>query len=195
MLAEKLGKFNFKEKTFIIFVILAIIFHFNTIFASLLSLQVFRYTWWLLIYLFLFLISIILLFINTNKTKKIAWILALISAIIFLFNPWKFQAHKFYPLLSLIFHTMIWKDFTTALLQLNKSFVPIIVGIFSFIELKNYKNKRLDKIMGMVLIGVFCFSLFAGKIILGIFELNQYIKPLIFSFIFIITIFLWDKFE
>ncbi|MBU1201488.1 MAG: hypothetical protein KJ583_05010 [Nanoarchaeota archaeon] len=190
-------KFNFKEKSFIIFVILATILNFNTIIASLFSLQVFLYSKFILLYLFLFLVSTILLFINTNKTKKIAWILALISAIIFLFNPSSVPTNPSYMWGSFIsfIQSMIWKDFTTALLQLNRSLIPIIVGTCSFIELKNHENKNLDKIMGIILIGLFCFSLFADKIILGIFELNQYIKPVIYSLIFIIAIFLWNKFE
>jgi len=190
-------KFNFKEKSFIIFVILATILNFNTIFASLFSLQVFLYSKFILLYLFLFLVSTILLFINTNKTKKIAWILALISAIIFLFNPSSVPTNPSYMWGSFIsfIQSMIWKDFTTALLQLNRSLIPIIVGTCSFIELKNHENKNLDEIMGIILIGLFCFSLFADKIILGIFELNQYIKPVIYSLIFIIAIFLWNKFE
>lgn len=190
-------KFNFKEKTFIIFVILAIILNFNTIFVSLFNLQAFLYSKFILLYLFLFLVSIILLFINTNKTKKIAWILALISSIIFLFNPSSVPTNPSYVWGSFIsfIQSIIWKDFTTALLQLNRSIVPIIVGVFSFMELRNYKNKNLDKIMGIILTGLFCFSLFADKIIFGILELNQYIKPLIYSFIFIIALFLWNKFE
>lgn len=190
-------KFNFKEKTFIIFVILAIILNFNTIFESLFNLQIFLYIKFILLYLFLFLVSVILLFINTTKTKKIGWILALISSIIFLFNPSPIPTNPSYmwgSFISLI-QSIIWKDFSTTLLQLNRSIVPIIVSAYSFIELKNYENKNLDKIVSIIFTGLFCFSLFVDKFIFGIFELNQYIKPLIYSLIFIITLFFWNKFE
>gem|GEM_PF-6226379 len=190
-------KFNFKEKTFIIFVILAIILNFNTIFESLFNLQIFLYIKFTLLYLFLFLVSVILLFINTTKTKKIGWILALISSIIFLFNPSPIPTNPSYmwgSFISLI-QSIIWKDFSTTLLQLNRSIVPIIVSAYSFIELKNYENKNLDKIVSIIFTGLFCFSLFVDKFIFGIFELNQYIKPLIYSLIFIITLFFWNKFE
>jgi len=143
------------------------------------------------------LVSVILLFINTTKTKKIGWILALISSIIFLFNPSPIPTNPSYmwgSFISLI-QSIIWKDFSTTLLQLNRSIVPIIVSAYSFIELKNYENKNLDKIVSIIFTGLFCFSLFVDKFIFGIFELNQYIKPLIYSLIFIITLFFWNKFE
>lgn len=189
-------KLDFKEKTFILFVILTIILNFNTVIASLFSVQAFLYAKFVLLYLFLFLVSIILLFINTDKTKKMAWILALISAVIFLFNPSSVPTNPNFmwgSFISLI-QSIIWKDFSTALLQLNRSIIPIMVGVFSFFELRNYENKNLDKNMGIIFIGLFCLSLFVDKPIFGIFEFNQYIKPLIYSIIFIMAIFIWNKF-
>ena len=192
-----MAKFNFKEKTFIIFVILSLILNFNTIIASLLSIQVFLYAKFIVLYLFLLLVSTILLFINTDTTKKMAWILALVSAVIFLFNPSSVPTNPSYmqgSFLSLI-QSLFWQDFPTALLQLNLSLIPLMVGIFSVLELKKYENKNVDKIMGIVFIGLFCFSLLMDKLILRIFEFNQYREPFLFSLIFIITVILWNKFQ
>ncbi len=192
-----MARFNLKEKTFIIFVILVIILNFNMVIGSLFSIQTFLYAKFLLLYLFLYLVSIALLFINTNKTKKIAWVLALTASLIFLFNPMHVPTNPSYmwgSFISLI-QSLIWKDFTTALLQLNRSLIPLLVSIYSIFELKSYNNKSFDKIMGITFIALLCSYLFADKLSLGNFELTGYLKPLMIFIAYILIIILWTKFE
>ncbi|MGV8172146.1 MAG: hypothetical protein ACP5OA_05645 [Candidatus Woesearchaeota archaeon] len=126
-----------------------------------------------------------------------AWILASISTILFLFNPFSVPISPGYVWGSFIsfIKSLIWKDFTTALLQLNASLIPVMVGIFSYFELKKNNDIKLDKNLSILFIALFSFSLLVYAPIMGISEFNRFIQPIIYSVIFVIVILVWNKFE
>jgi hypothetical protein len=139
--------------------------------------------------------SVILLFISDARAKKAAWILALVSALIFLFNMALVPTNPGYVWGSYISSVvaLMWKDYTLALLQLTRSIIPLMIGIFSLIELTNYKNDNLDRNISIIFIGFFCFSLFAEKFIKHMFGFGQLIEPSVYSLIIIIAFFLWGR--
>ena len=188
-------KFNLRGKTFILFVIFYLILNFNILLYAILSLQIPVYARDIIIYLLLYSISIVMLFINTNKSRKIAWILALIPSLMILFNPFKSPTNPYLSMGRLVslFQSAMGGDTVTALLMIVASLIPILIIIYSISELINYNNKKFDLVLGWMFIIFFCFELFGFSIITGSIYFANILKPMIISILYITTILIWTK--
>jgi len=183
-------RFNLKERTFILFIVYIFIINLNNIIAAISNFQSLTYLIPVLTYILLLIISGVMLIIDK---KKIAWIIAIISSILFLFNPLNpnAAAYSWGSFIALI-QGIIWKDSITALLKLEMSLIPIMIIIYSFLELKNIKDRKLDINISKVFVILFIISLFFSNIILGT---TKYIIPLITSIMYILGLFIWHKLD
>lgn len=179
--------FNLKEKTFILFVIFTLLQSPTTIF----------HIKPLLLYACLLFLSMVLLLINTHKSKTTAWIIVLIAAIVYLFNPSKTASNPQYSYGSLIafIQGIIAQDYTTALMQLTRTLIPILLMVYSIIELKHYESLKLDKTMGLIFVIAYLFSLVGFKLIAKTFRLSPYIDPLTFFVLYVVVLYFWNRLE
>jgi hypothetical protein len=145
------------------------------------------------VYYLIYLAGMILLLINNDRTRMIAWILVLVPALGTLFNPLTLANNPTYFIGTLIsfVQSLSFGDITTALLMLSVSLIPLMIIIYSITKLVKYENKKFEFICGLLFIIFFCLSFFISSILSLIFDL----WPFIISIVYVGLIIAWSLIE
>ena len=147
------NKLNFRTKGFIVFMILSfLILIYDLIFRtpSQVSKLPILFSFNNIFIYVLYALTIIFLF----KKKFCAWILALIPSLWILFNPMINPVNIPSGTILRLFSNLV--DPANARIAIIASIIPIIIIVYCIInlitELKNYENKNLDLIIGIIFI-------------------------------------------
>ncbi|RLE46891.1 hypothetical protein DRJ22_00775 [Candidatus Woesearchaeota archaeon] len=148
------------------------------------------------IYLSLLFVSVILLFVNSVKSKRAAWIIALVSSLLFLLNPFS-SSNPFFSqgVLIMLIQTIFKKHFLMILLVVKNFISAFFVILFSLVELLKARSKILDRVLGVLFVVLFCLSLFFENVLrFGTCSLRILI-PFVFFIIFVVVLLVWGKIE
>ena len=200
------AKFNFRTKSFIIFMLLSIVllllksqFVFSSNYLPI-SMRLFY-----LLMIIIYPISLIFLFLNKNWSKITSWILVLIPSLTWLFNPLRTPTNPDYFIGSIpsLIVSLSYADWTTAILQIVSSITALIIIIISITNLLKYENKKFDLTIG-ILLGFFSVTsglYFFGPGIITSLILGSSIYSatwrtlIILSLVYIISLIIWNKFN